>query len=140
LTHGFNLPARLALKEVANAVDSTWNTAFEDTELDGFTLDFWTLRMIHKMRKSRIDAYKNFIQRLQSCSFNTNCTNSLENWKSDLLKKFEEGPNSTTFSVVFHKGWTCASCRQNMMTRNSDAFTTFITLQATEESKLPELR
>jgi len=140
LTHGFNLPARLALKEIANAANSIWNTAFDDAELNGFTLDFRTLKKIHRMCQSRIDTYKAFIQGLQPCSINTYCANTLEIWKSDLLKKFEEGPNSTAFSVVFCKGWACAGCRQILITRNSDAFTTFITSQAAEESRLPELR
>jgi len=140
LTHGFNLPARLALKEIANAVDSIWNRAFDDAELNGFTLDFRTLKKIHRMRKSRIDTYNAFIQGLQPCSTHPLCANTLENWKSDLLKKVEEGPNSTAFSVVFCKEWPCKSCRQNLITRNSDAFTTFITSQAAEESRLPQLR
>jgi len=137
LTHGFNLPARLALKEVVNAAESIWNTAFDDAELNGFTLDFRTLKKILRMRKSRIDTYKTFIQGFQSCGY---CGKTVENWKSDLLKKLEEGPSLTAFSVIFYKGWTCANGCQNPMTRNSDAFTTFVTLQAAEESKLPELR
>ena len=140
LTHGFNLPARLALKEVVNAADSIWNTALDDAELDGFTLDFRTLRKIHRMRKSRLDTYKAFIQGLQPCPTNPYCTNSLENWKSDLLKKIGQGPNLTAFSGIFIKGWTCNNCHQNLRTPNSGAFTTFITSQAAEESRLPQLR
>jgi len=142
LTHGFNIPARLALKEVANAADSIWDTAFDDAELDGFTLDFRTLKKIYRMHKSRIDTYRAFIQGLKPCSNRAYayCTNAPNNWKLDLLKKIEEGPNLTAFNVIFCKGGTCAGCGQNLMTLNLDAFTTFITSQAAEESRLPELR
>ena len=144
LTHGFDMPARLALKEIVNAADSIWNTPFDDAELGGLTLDLRTHNRIHSMRKSRIDTYKNFIQSLRACTCtcvsNYNCATPLENWKSDLLKKIEEGPNSTAISIAFCKGWTCSGCSQNLMTRNSDLFTTFITSQAAEESILPELR
>jgi len=140
LTHGFNIPARLALKEISNAADSIWNTAFDDAELNGITLDFRTLKNIHRMRKSRIDIYKAFIQGFRPCSTNTNCISALESWKLDLLNKIGQGPNSTAFGIVFRKGWTCAGCGQNLMIRHIDAFTTFITSQAAEESKLPQLR
>ena len=155
-THGFSLPARLALKEAVNAKNSIWNVAFDDTTLDGFTLDFQTLRKILGLRKSRADAYKTFIQSLQPC-FNhsyeiydaayapgaptpSSCATALRNWKEYLLMNFEEAPNSTAFSVDFYQGSTCSSCHQSLASRNSAAFATFIASQATEESTLPELR
>lgn len=149
-THGFSLPARLALKEAVNAKSSIWNVAFDDTASDGFTLDFQTLRKILRLRKSRADAYKAFIQSLQPCS-NTlydryddisSCTdaNSLRRWKEYLLMSFEEAPNSVAFSVNFYQGSTCSSCHQCLASRNRAAFATFIASQATEESTLPELR
>ena len=139
LTHGFSLPARLALKEVANLGNSVWDVAFDDAELGGFTLDFRTLKKIHRLRKSRADAYKTFIQSLQPCSNHTYCTTNVQNWKEDLLKK--EAPNLAAFSLVFCKGWTpCNSCYQNPLSRNSDAFATFMASQAAEESTLPALR
>ena len=140
LTHGFSLPARLALKEVVNAGNSTWNVAFDDAELGGFTLDFRTLKKIHRMRKYRADAYKAFIQGLQPCTSGSHCATIFQNWKEHLLKKFEETPNSAAFSSEFYQGRTCTGCRQNLMTRNIDAFTTFIALRVAEESTLPELR
>jgi len=139
LTHGFDMPARLALKEIVNMADSVWNAAFDDAELTAFTLDFRTLNRIHSMRRSRIDNYKAFIQGLQPCSIHSYSDNTFAHWKWHLLKKIEEGPNSTAFSVVFRDGRICSHCSEQRMTRNSAAFTTFITLQAAEESILPEL-
>jgi hypothetical protein len=156
LTHGFSLPARLALKEVVNATNSIWDTALDDAQLDNFTLDFRTLKKIHKMRNSRADAYKGFIKNLQSHSHNPNsmfvqdpysrnsscatCATCIQDWRTDLLKKFEETPNSGAFRVAFYKGWTCNKCGQGLISQNRSAFETFITLQAAEECKLPELR
>jgi len=134
LTHGFSIPARLALKEVVNTGNSIWDVDFDDPALDGVTLDFRTLKMIHRERKSRADAYKAFIQSLQPCQ---GCSLHVRNWKADLLKKFEEAPNSAAFSIAFRAGWVCAQCSRNLVSFNSSAFTTFIVLQ---ESTLPELR
>ena len=160
LTHGFSLPARLALKEVVNAGNSIWDVAFDDTALDGFTLDFRTLKTIHRMRRSRADAYKAFIQSLQPCqntsrasyssypsptsstsstSSTSPCATSLQNWKEELFKNFEEAPNSAAFSVNFYKEWTCSHCQRSLTSRNSGAFATFIASQAVEESILPAL-
>ena len=150
-THGFSLPARLALKEAVNAKSSIWNVAFDDTASDGFTLDFQTLRRILRLRKSRADAYKAFIQSLQPCSNalydiylrpTSSCTDadSLRKWKEYLLMNFEEAPNSAAFSVNFHQQSTCSSCHQSLASHNKAAFATFIASQATEESTLPELR
>jgi len=144
LTHSFDIPARLALKEIVNVADSVWDTAFDDTELTAFTLDFRMLNRIHSMRRSRMDPYKAFIRGLQSrpsnIAFSDNTYNSLANWKSHMLTKIEAGPNSTAFSVVFREWWTCSQCNQWQTASNSDAFITFITSQAAEESRLPELR
>jgi hypothetical protein len=68
LTHGFSLPARLALKEVVNATNSIWDAALDDAQLDSLALDFRTLKKILRMRNSRADAYKGFIENLQSYS------------------------------------------------------------------------
>jgi len=67
LTHGFDIQARLALKEVVNAADSIWSTLVNDAESDALTLNLRALKRIHRMRKSRIDTYKDFIQRLRTC-------------------------------------------------------------------------
>ena len=169
LTHGFNLPARLALKEVVNATNSIWNATSDDATLDGFTLDFRTLKKIHRMRNSRAGAYKRFIENLQPAPQNPNhvaqpifgppvsafghsrpattlpnppqseCATCVQNWKADLLKKFEEVPNLAAFSAVFYKGWTCGQCGQSLMSHNRVAFERFITSQTAEESTLPEL-
>jgi len=142
LTQGFSLPARLALKEVVGATNSIWDTTFDDAALGGFTLDFRVLKKIHRMRKSRTDAYTGFIQLLncqQPNVYRVPCT-GVQDWKADLLKKFEESPNSAAFSVEFYKGWTCGRCGQSLVSANSPAFVTFITRQAAEERTLPELR
>ena len=163
LTHGFILPARLAMKEVVNAANSIWDTNFNDSTLDGFTLDFRTLKRIHLTRNFRAGAYKRFIESLQPAPQKSNhvdppafgrrrpattlpnpqhseCTTCVENWKADLLKKFEEAPNSVAFSVIFYKGWTCGQCGQSLMSHNRVTFERFITSQATQEHTLPELR
>ena len=189
LTQGFSLPARLALKEVVNATNSIWNAASDDATLDGFTLDFRTLKKIHRMRNSRVAAYKRFIENLQPAPQNSShvaqpasgfgqpagqpaglfgqpasqsvgafgafgqsrpvtnlpnqqqseCATCVQNWKADLLKKFEEVPNLAAFGVVFYKGWTCGKCGQSLMSHNRVAFERFITSQTAEESTLPEL-
>ena len=147
LAQGFSLPARLALKEVINATNSIWDTTFDDAKLDGFTLDFRTLKRIHRMRNSRKDAYKAFIENLQpvrnnnyySTASRPQCATCLQNWKTDLLKRFEEAPNLVDFRLAFHKGWTCDQCGQSLMSQNRVAFETFITSQAATESALPEL-
>jgi len=142
LTQGFSLPARLALKEVVGgAANSIWGTTLDDdAELDGFTLDRRMLKKIHRMRKSRTDAYTRFIQGLRSCGCNSTCMTCIEGWKAHLLKKFEEAPNSAAFSVAFNEGRSCSRCRQSLVTLNSREFGTFITSQAAEERTLPELR
>jgi hypothetical protein len=158
LTHGFSLPARLALKEVVNAASSIWDKKFSDASLGGFTLDFLTLKKIHRMRNSREAAYRDFIERLRPAPQktqavrlstglllhaailpNSECATCVKNWKADLLKKFEEGPNSAAFSVAFYKGWTCGQCGQSLMSHNRGTFEEFITRRAVEESTLPEL-
>ena len=159
LTQGFSLPARLALKEVVNTPKSIWDTASDDANLDGLTLDFRILKKIHRMRDSRADAYKGFIENLQPAPRSSirqsqmyprygipepnpqpsKCATCLQNWKTDLLKRFEEAPNSAAFSFAFHKGWTCGQCGQSLMWQNCVAFEAFITLQAARESTLPEL-
>ena len=158
MTQGFNLPARLALKEVVNTPKSIWDTASDDANLDGLTLDFRMLKKIHRMRDSRADAYKGFIDNLQPASrasirrssmyptygFSapnpqpSECASCLQNWKTDLLKKFEKTPDWASFSFSFHKGWTCGQCGQ-LMLQNHVAFETFITSQAAKEDALPEL-
>lgn len=137
LTHGFSIPAHLAMKEVVSASNSIWDASFGDEELSGFTIDFRTLQKIHRMRNSRVDAYNGFIQSLQPCISNSStCLFAFQNWKAELLKK---APNSAAFRAVFCKKPTCPYCCKNLVSRNIDAFTTFITSQAAEESKPPEL-
>ena len=152
LTQGFSLPARIALKEVVNTTKSIWDSTFDDATfddaiLDGFTLDFRTLRKIHWMRKSREGAYKSFVGSLRPLPSNyplpitpnPQCATCLQNWKTSLLKKFEEAPDLAEFRIAFHKGWTCGRCSQTLMLANRAIFETFITSQAATESALPEL-
>jgi len=162
LTHGFNLPARVALREVVNATNFLWDTTPDDATLDGFTLDFRVLKKIHMIRKSRADAYKGFIETLQPVPWDSSyhflpttvlrkrpvilpnpqppeCANCIQNWKADLLKKFKQAPNSAAFSVAFYEGWVCGRCGQSLMTCNLVAFKAFIALRAAEEHTLPEL-
>ena len=161
-TQGFNLPARLALKEVVNSAKSVWDTTFGDATLDGFMLDFRTLKKIHRMRHSRKGAYKGFIENLQPVPNNSNqrfqtyysgggfggpplspqpseCVTCIQNWKTDLLKKFEETPNSAAFSAAFYKGWTCGKCGQLLVSHNRQKFEAFIALRTAEDCALPEL-
>jgi len=152
LTHGFSLPARLALKEVVNAANSIWDTTPDDATLDGLTLDFRMLKEIHRMRNARADAYKGFIGELQPVKQtvdpfiprpypqSSECATCIQDWKAALLKNYEEAPNSAAFSVAFHKGWTCSRCGQSLVSRNLVKFATFIALRAAEEHTLPELR
>ena len=159
LTHSFSLPARLALKEVVNTANSIWDTSSDDATLDGFTLDFRMLKKIHRMRKTRADAYKGFIEKLQPVPRNSiptlqpttafrkrpvnpqpsECTTCIQDWKADLLKKFKQAPNSAAFSVAFYEGWICDQCGQSLMTRNLVAFKAFIALRTAEEYALPAL-
>jgi len=140
LTHGFSLPARLALKEVLNATKSIWDTTSDDATLDGLTLDFRMVKRIQRMRDSRADAYKNFIGRLRDHVMYTECTNCIRLWRAELLKEYEGAPNSAAFSVAFHKGWTCSRCGQLLVSTNLVQFRAFIALRAAEEHTLPELR
>jgi BTB/POZ domain len=139
MAQGFNLPARLALKEAVHASNSLWSTAFDDAELEDFTLDFRTLKKIHNMRNLHANTYTFFIANLQQCPSNPLCAAHLQDWKTVLLREVEEAPNSVAFSAVFYKGWNCG-CRPNLASHNIPAFTRFIALQAAAESILPELR
>jgi len=161
LTHGFSLPARVALREVVNVANFIWDTTSDDATLEGFTIDFRVLKMIHMIRKSRADAYKGFIEKLQPVPKDTSrilrpttvlrkrpaippnsqpeCVTCVQDWKADLLKKFKQAPNSAAFSVAFYEGWVCGRCGQSLMTCNLVAFKAFIALRATEEHTLPEL-
>jgi hypothetical protein len=150
LTYGFILPARLALKEAINANESIWNTTYLDESLRGFTLEFRTLKILHRMRNSREDACRRFIENLRPTTgnpmsgFASNpqhpaCASCLQDWKADLLKKFKQAPNSAAISVAFYKGWTCGQCGQSLMSHNRVAFEAFITLRTAEEHALPEL-
>ena len=140
LTQGFSVPARLALKELVNKPKSIWDTASDDANLDGLTLEFRMLKKIHGMRNSRKNAYKAFIENLQPGPYNPpQCATCLQNWKTDLLKKFKEAPNLAAFSFSFLKGWACGRCGQSLMSQNRVAFEPFMTLQTARESTLPEL-
>jgi hypothetical protein len=112
LTQSFSLPARLASKEVVNATKIIWNVAFDDAELDALTLNFQTLKTIHRLRSSRADAYNGFTQNLKPCSFNSHRTVQVHCWKLDLLKRFEEGPNPAAFSIESEQGWIYGKCGQ----------------------------
>jgi hypothetical protein len=91
LTHGFSLPARLALKEVVNATNSIWDTALDDAQLDGFTLDFRMLNKVLTMRNSRVDAYKGFIRSLNSYSEMIEYTSRSTFMFRDLRSRLGEG-------------------------------------------------
>jgi len=162
-TQGFSVPARLALKEVVGSAKSVWGTTIDDATLDGFMLDFRTLKRIHRMRHSLKDAYKGFIESLQPVPNNPNqrsqgysgsgfsgfaaslpnpqpseCATCIQN-KMHLLKKFEEAPNSAAFSAAFYMGWTCGICGQLLRSQNCPRFETFIALRTAEERALPGL-
>jgi len=140
LTHGFSLPARLALKEVVNATNFAWDIPSDDPTLNGLTLDFRMLKKIHMIRKSRADAYKRFIEGMWRFGEPPECATCFQIWKADLFKKYEEAPNSAAFSIAFYKGGTCSRCGPFLALEKFDKFQTFITLQAAEERALPELR
>ena len=137
LTHGFSLPARLALKEVVNAPNSVWNTTSGDSELDSLPLDLRAFNKIYGMRNSRANAYKSFINSCTPYQYKPECATCLPNWKIDLLKKFEEAPNSTDFSAAFYEGWSCDRCGPGMLSWNRQRFEQFITPQAAQERTLP---
>ena len=140
LTQGFSLPARLALKEVVNRPKSIWDTASDDANLDGLTLDFRVFKKIHRMRESRNDAYEAFIGELQPGPYNqSQCVTCLQNWKTDLLKKFTEAPNFASFSFSFFRGPFCSRCGPSLVVQNCGTFESFMTSQAARESTLPEL-
>jgi len=139
LTHGFSIPARLALKEVVNASNPFWDTTSDDATLVGFTIDLGLLQRIHRMRDSRANTYRNFVASLSTAPNTPHCVTCFHNWKANLLKKFEEAQNLAALSVAFCEGWRCGTCGQSLVTRNLAAFKVFIALQATEEHTLPEL-
>jgi len=122
LTHGFSIPARLALKEAVNATNSIWDITSDDAALGGLTLDFRMLKRIQRMRTSRANAYKRFIEGLLPAPTWLNhppeCATCIRIWRAELLKKYEEAPNSAAFSVAFHKGCTCSRCGQSLMSQN----------------------
>lgn len=141
-THGFTIPARLALREVLNAGETVWDMTQEDEGLKGWTLDYRIFKHINKMRATRSNAYKTFIDKLAVC-INTDCDTdfqyrSLGRWRLELLKKANEAPNVATFTAAFLKDWSC-SCGVNLNMGNVAAFKTFIETQAEKEAKLPQL-
>ena len=140
LTQGFTLPARLALREVINAAKFVWDTTSGGAELGSFMLDLQTLKRIHEMRNSHVEAYKSFIHTLPYYKQSSGCAACALFWKLNLLKKVEQAPNSVAFSAAFLKGYTCTQCSQYLMSNYRGMFETFIAKRATEECTLPELR
>jgi len=143
ITHGFSIPACLALREVLNAGGTVWDITQEDEGLNGLTLDYKILKRIIKIRATRFEDYKGFIQGLQPCTSNA-CDayykySSLGQWTLDLLKKANEAPNVAAFTTAFFTGQGCSDCGVNMNLANSAAFQTFRTAQAAREAQLPQL-
>jgi hypothetical protein len=142
--HGFIMPARLALREVLNAGDTVWGVTQEDEDLKGYTLNYRILKRINRMRATRFNTYKTFIESLVACT-TSQCNNynhghlSLSNWKIELLKKICETPNVAAFTTAFFTGWTCGYCGMNTNRLNLDVFKTFIETQAAQEAELPQL-